>query len=198
MENLNPLRQSNFLHRVHQPEVALLDQIQQGQAGCLVLLGDGHHQPEVGLDEAALGLLAHLNGAAQYPAAGGREAIGASGGMFFVLVEKCLRFVALFDLLGELNLVVLGEQGILADIGQIEPDEILVVALNTLFRHSHTLPIIRGSPVLLSNRSTLTGQRHEQLSASKDTRLLAEVAPAENIFFLPNPHRSRRRGVIER
>ena len=46
--------------------------------------------------------------------------------------------VALLDLLRQTNLVVLREQRILADVGEIEPDEIFLVALDTLFRHPVT------------------------------------------------------------
>ena len=39
-----------------------------------------------------------------------------------------------FDGLGQADLVVLGEQRVLADIGQVEPDQILLVALDALLR----------------------------------------------------------------
>ena len=57
----------------------------------------------------------------------------------FAAVEQLLaRRVALLDLLGEADLVVLREQRILADVGEIEPDEIFLVALDTLLRHPVT------------------------------------------------------------
>ena len=55
---LEALAPVELLHRVHQAQVALLDQVQQRQPGRLVLLGDRHHQAEVGLDERALRCLA--------------------------------------------------------------------------------------------------------------------------------------------
>ena len=45
------------------------------------------------------------------------------------------RGVAALDLLGEADLVVLGEQRVLPDIGEIEPDEVFLVPLHTLLRH---------------------------------------------------------------
>ena len=48
-----------LLHRLDQPEVALLDEVEQVQPAAGVLLGDAHHQAQVGLDElllASLGL----------------------------------------------------------------------------------------------------------------------------------------------
>ena len=55
---LEALAPVELLDGVHQAEVALLDEVEQRQARGLVLLGDRHHQPEVGLDEGALGVLA--------------------------------------------------------------------------------------------------------------------------------------------
>ena len=45
------------------------------------------------------------------------------------------RVGALFDHLGEAHLVVLGEQRILADVGEVEADKVLLVALYAIFRH---------------------------------------------------------------
>ena len=43
--------------------------------------------------------------------------------------------VATLDLLGQAYLVVLGEERVLPDVGQVEPNEIFLVALDTFFRH---------------------------------------------------------------
>ena len=45
-----------LVHRLHQADVAFLDQVQELQAAVGVLLGDGDHQAQVGLDQLALGL----------------------------------------------------------------------------------------------------------------------------------------------
>ena len=42
-----------LLDRPHQPEVALLDEVEQRQPARLVATRHRHHEPEVGLDEAA-------------------------------------------------------------------------------------------------------------------------------------------------
>ena len=73
VENLKPLRQSNFVDGVHQPEVAVLDEVEQRQPRCLILLGDRDDETQVGLDELALGLLAVPGGAAQFTSAGRRD-----------------------------------------------------------------------------------------------------------------------------
>ncbi len=46
-----------LLHRPHQADVALLDQIQEAEAAVQVLLGDGHHQAQVGLGQLLTGAL---------------------------------------------------------------------------------------------------------------------------------------------
>ena len=46
-----------LVHRLHQADVALLDQVQELQAAVRVLLGDRDHQAQVGLDQLLLGLL---------------------------------------------------------------------------------------------------------------------------------------------
>ena len=44
-----------LLDRADQPEVALLDQVEEDQAAADVALGDRHHQAQVGLDQPLLG-----------------------------------------------------------------------------------------------------------------------------------------------
>src|SRR5581483_4203924 len=54
---LVPATVFKFVHGLHEADVALLDQVQELQATVGVLLGDGYHQAQVGLDELALSLL---------------------------------------------------------------------------------------------------------------------------------------------
>ena len=70
---LEALAPVELLHRVDQAEVALLDQVEQRQPDGLVLLGDGHHQAQVGLDERVGRLLGLADDAAQRPPPGGRR-----------------------------------------------------------------------------------------------------------------------------
>ena len=67
---LEALAPVELLDRVHQAQVALLDQVEQRQLGGLVLLGDGDHQAQVGLDEGLGRLVAVADQAAQLPLAG--------------------------------------------------------------------------------------------------------------------------------
>ena len=55
---LEALRVVELVDRPHEAEVALLDQVEEGQATVAVALGDGDHQAQVGFDELVLGLLA--------------------------------------------------------------------------------------------------------------------------------------------
>ena len=44
-----------LVHRLHQPDIALLDQVQELQAAVRVLLGDGDHEAKIGLHHLLLG-----------------------------------------------------------------------------------------------------------------------------------------------
>ena len=74
-----------------------------------------------------LGVLAFAGLAAELALAGCGEVLRR-----VELGNGCL---ARFDLLGETDLVVLGEQRVLTDVGQIQPDEIFLVAFHAVFRH---------------------------------------------------------------
>jgi hypothetical protein len=112
LEALAPIE---LLDGVHQPEVALLDEIEQGQTRRLVLLCDRHHQTEVGLHERPLGILALTCRTTKLALLGSSEVLAD-------LVELFDRRFSGFDLFGEPNLVVLGEQHVLTNIGQIQAD----------------------------------------------------------------------------
>src|SRR4029079_8803788 len=90
-------------------------------------LGDRDHEAQVGLHERALGALALTGRAAQLTLAGGRQA--AAG------VQLASGRVACLDGLRKTNLVVLGEQWVLSDVGEVEADKVVLVTLNALFRH---------------------------------------------------------------
>ena len=124
---LEALAPVELLDGVHEAEVALLDEVEQRQARRLVLLGDRHHETQVRLHEGALGVLALADGAPQLALACRREVTSASssrptGG-------------AGLDGLGEADLVVLGEQRVLPDVGEVETDEVFLVAFDALLGH---------------------------------------------------------------
>ena len=117
---------------MHQAEVALLDEVEQREARRLVLLGDRDHEAQVGLHEVALGLVAAVHGAL--------ERLLATRGDLDLLVglgrlELGFGLAALFDRLGEVDFVVLGEKGVLANVGEVETYEVFIVTIYAVFRH---------------------------------------------------------------
>jgi hypothetical protein len=117
---------------VHQAEVALLDEVDQRQPRRLVLLGDRHDETQVGLHQLALGLLAPASSAAQLTPARRRD-VAATG------VQHLEGLLACFDRLRQADLIVLGEQGALTDVDQIQTNEILIIALNAISSHGGSL-----------------------------------------------------------
>jgi hypothetical protein len=64
---LEALAPVELLHRVHQAQVPLLDEVEKGETRRLVLLGDRDDKPKVRLHERALCLLTLGDVAAQLP-----------------------------------------------------------------------------------------------------------------------------------
>ena len=102
-----------------------MDEIEQRQPRRLVLLRDRHDEPEVGLHERALGGLTLAGGATQLALACCCE-LAPTG------IELDARLVARLDGLGKSNLVVLGQEGVLTDVGEVEANEVFLVPLNAL------------------------------------------------------------------
>src|SRR5204863_186006 len=67
-------------------------------------------------------------GAPELPSLGGGDVLAAA-------VEVQTRVVAGLDGLGEAHLVVLGEQWVLPDVGEVQPDEVFLVPLDTFLGH---------------------------------------------------------------
>ena len=96
-----------LLHGPDQTQVALLHQVEQGQAGRLIPLGDGDDEAQVGLDEALLGLKSGSGLRLEAAALGGRERRGA--------LELVGGLEPRLHRLREVDLVRGGEQLVLAD-----------------------------------------------------------------------------------
>src|SRR3990172_11400064 len=54
-------------HRFHQPKVAFLNQVQEGDAPANVFLSNADHQARIGLDQMLAGQQAILDGYLQFP-----------------------------------------------------------------------------------------------------------------------------------
>src|SRR6266851_1335877 len=111
-----------LLDRPHETEVALLDEVEQGQARRRVLLGDGHDEAQVRLDEPPLG--------------------GPAGVDLLLVVLTLLRRqlalglghvrlgrIARLDGLGKLDLVDVGQERVLADLPEVLPHKVLMRCL---------------------------------------------------------------------
>src|SRR5690606_24961914 len=149
---LEALAPVELLDGVHEPEVALLDEVEERKARRLVLLGDRDDQSQVGLDERALGLLALARRAAQLAL--------ASGGEVLVALQLATGGVAGLDGLRQANLVVLGQQRVLADVGEVQPDEIFLVALDALLGQRNVLlasDSVRAEPRVTPGTETAPG-----------------------------------------
>jgi hypothetical protein len=92
-----------LLDRAEQPEVALLDEVEQRQALALVALRDGDDEPEVRLDEALLGALA--------VAVDLVELAAALDGQLLRLADQPLGLQTGLVALREVDLLLGGEQG---------------------------------------------------------------------------------------
>ena len=116
---------------VHQAQVALLDEIQQRQPGGLILLGNRDDQPQVRLDEGALGVLATLQVALELTAAGRCKIVSPVG-------QPGPGLDPGLNLLGEADLTLFGQQRILADVGEVQADEVFLVPFDPLLGHPRT------------------------------------------------------------
>ena len=70
--------------------------------------------------------------ALQLALAGRREAVALGGHLGPALGAR-------FDLLGEADLTLLGQQWILTDVGEIQPDEVFLVPFDPLLGHPRLL-----------------------------------------------------------
>ena len=105
-----------LLDRADQADVALLDQVQERHAVAGVALGHRHHQPQVGLQQVRLGGLAVDGQRLVVPLLGGGEAL--------LLGEQALGVEAGLDPLGQLDLLLGGQQRGLADGVEVHAHEV--------------------------------------------------------------------------
>src|SRR5579872_6115699 len=90
-----------FVHRLHQTDVAFLNQVEELQTAVGVLLGDGNHQAQVGFDELALGLVGVNVALDDFPL-GTLQFLVADAGLAFQLLHvgaQLARLAAVFLLL---------------------------------------------------------------------------------------------------
>jgi hypothetical protein len=112
---LAPLAPVELLHRPQQAQVALLDQIPQGQPGGREPAGDRHHQPQIRLDHPAPGPL---------PPGGHGLQVG-SGRIIRAGVSQPGPGVQTGLIgLGQLDLILSGQQPMPPNLIQIQPEQV--------------------------------------------------------------------------
>ena len=109
-------------------EVAVLDEVEQREARRLVPLRDAYDEPEVGLHEAPPGVVAALYDSLEFAAA-------RCGEPRILRLKVLSGLRSRFDCLGEACLVVFGQERVLADVVEVEPDEVLLAPFCTHVRH---------------------------------------------------------------
>ncbi len=90
-----------LVHRLHQADVAFLNQVEELQTAVGILLGDGNHQTQVGFDQLPLGLL-RVHVALDDLALGALELLKRHSRLdfeFFYLAADGARLAAIFFLL---------------------------------------------------------------------------------------------------
>ena len=105
-----------LLHGADQPEVPLLDKVEEHQAAADVTLGDRHYQPQVRLDQPLFGLDPFPDEQLQVAVDGAHHRDAAA--------ELLLGEQARLDGLGQLYLVLSGQQRHPADFPQVDPHQI--------------------------------------------------------------------------
>ena len=118
---LVPLGVVELLHRLDQAQVALLDQVQELHPPAHIPLGNGDHQAQVGLCQPLLGPLALFDGFLQLGADLGGDLL--SGALQLLHLLLCLG--ARPHGLGQVDLLIGGEQVDLADLLQIHPHRVV-------------------------------------------------------------------------
>ena len=106
-----------LLHRTDQPQVALLDQVQEQHAAAGITLGQGHDQTQVGLEQVLLGAATVLGDPLQLVPEFESQSAAFLGE--FLLGEQTR-----LDPLGELDLLFGVEQRHLADLLQVVLDRV--------------------------------------------------------------------------
>ena len=136
---LEPLPPVELLHGMDEPEIALLDEVEQRHIRRLVLLGDRHDQAQVGVDEGVVGTL---------PIAHQRPQVTALRRGDHRSRKLVTGVPAHLDGPGQIGLVVLREQRITTDLVKVQPDEILIRTLVAFLAHTTSRFVARPiSPI---------------------------------------------------
>ena len=120
---MKPLRQSNFSTACIRPRLPSWIRSRSGSPEAWYFLAIDTTSRRFDCTKVRSASSPSRSRSTQLALLGRRELLAA-------VVELLVRRHAALDRLGEAHLVVLGEQRVLADVGQIEPNEVFLVALD--------------------------------------------------------------------
>ena len=170
-----------------QAQVSLLDQIEHGQPAADIPLGHGHDEPQIRLDEAALGHPAHHDEAVQVQ---GELTVQVGCGAEPLLGEQTG-----LDAAGELDLLDRGQQGDTADLAQVLAEQVRGRATGVGGagpRRCHRLGVLRGLQRLCGRFRRLGRALRVRLRVVHDTGLRGD---RDENLGLGLPIRAVRTGV---
>ena len=159
---LEPFAPVELLDRVNQAQVPFLDEVEERELGGLVFLGDGDHETQVGLDERLGRDVAVADQSAQLTLAGGGDPLG------FVQLDPGV--AAGLDGLGQAGLAVLGEQGMLADVVEVEADQVFLRRSGKLGGHSSSSLDVPGTILMVPPSHPGSGNANGAGREAHDTR----------------------------
>ena len=132
VENLKPLRQSNFSTACIRPRLPSWMRSSSGRPDAWYFLA-------IETTRRRLDCTNWRSASSPWRAQPPQLALLGGGDVLAAGVESLDRFLAGLDRFRETDLVVLGEQRVLTDIGEIQADEVFIVAFDTIFGHSGSL-----------------------------------------------------------
>jgi hypothetical protein len=143
LETLAPLE---LVHSTQQPEIPLLDEVKECQSRRPIALGDRDDQAQVRLHEDAPRRIAVPGPAAELTAACRLRCRR--------IFELSARLGARFDALGQADLVVFSQQGMASDVGEIQMNEVRVVARGVPRSRHERSPLAADDEAALEDSST--------------------------------------------
>ena len=168
VENLKPLRQSNFSTACIRPRLPSWMRSSSGRPEAWYFLAIDTTRRRFDCTKVRSASSPARDWPTQLALAGRREVLAAG-------LELGAGGVARLDGLGQADLVVLGEQRVLPDVGEVEADEVFLVSFNALFGQDAPLGSLRWNrrveTQVSSGRRSGTGEGPLQggLSRSGDT-----------------------------
>ena len=140
VENLKPLRQSNFSTACIRPRLPSWMRSSSGSPDAWYFLA-------IDTTRRRFDCTNWRSASSPWRAVRRSSRLRVGGDLLAAGVEGLDRLLARFDRLGETDLVVLGQQRVLPDVGEVETNEVFVIAINAIFGHGGSFVPSRRGPV---------------------------------------------------